>query len=66
MRLAARLPAPLPLSMRAADLRPALQAASPTVRDFALEPADAGGEHAHGLEPVWGAAAAWASTACAP
>lgn len=54
MQVAARLPAPLPLSLQAAALRPALQAASPPVRDFALEPADPGAAHAHGLEPVWG------------
>lgn len=54
MQVAARLPAPLPAAMPAAALRPALQAAAPAVRNFSLEPADAGGAHAHGLEPVWG------------
>ena len=55
MQVASRLPAPLPLSMERTALRPALAAASPPVRDFALETADAGAGHEHGLEPVWGA-----------
>ena len=54
MHLAARLPAPLPLAIASAELRPALEAATPSVRNFALEPADAGAVHAHRLQPVWG------------
>lgn len=55
LQLQARLPAPAPLELPAAGLRPLLARAQPAVTRLALEPAAPGGAHEKGVEPLEGA-----------